>query len=482
MAGITTQIRAGVVIADRYRVIDRLGHGGMATVFLAEDLVLSRQVAVKRLHAAAAEGSAERFKREAQLGAALNHPNIVAVYDTLSGQDGVLIVMEYVPGQPLSGLIATGAVETDEAIRVLREVAHGLDYAHQRGVVHRDVKPANILVRDDGVVKLSDLGVATAAHVSRITATHDVLGTLGYIAPERLDGEAGGPPADIYSLAAVAFEVLSGQRAQRGATPAEALRRSASEPPPDLREAWPQAPAAAGAVLGRGLDPDPDRRPLSAGRLIEELEAALEPGGAVTAAPRPAKPVTITVSSRSLLRATLIGGLVAAVAAVVALLLASGDGGSPTASGPAANAGPDRSSQGSEPSTEAGPATTTTTTTTTTPPAPAAPTEGASGAELNQQGYDLIGAGRYDEAVPVLRRAVASFPQGTGDLNYAYALYNLGKALRLAGRPEEAIPILEQRLEIPNQVPTVRRELAAARAEAAGRKKAKKGKKGENGE
>jgi hypothetical protein len=476
MAGTTTQIRAGVVIADRYRVIDRLGHGGMATVFLAEDMVLSRQVAVKRLHAAAAEGSAERFKREAQLGAALNHPNIVAVYDTLSGPDGVLIVMEYVPGQPLSGLIAPGAVEPDEAIRVLRDVASGLDYAHLRGVVHRDVKPANILIRDDGVVKLSDLGVATAAHVSRITATHDVLGTLGYIAPERLDGEAGGPPADIYSLAAVAFEVLSGQRPQRGATPAEALRRSALEPP-DLREAWPDAPPAAAAVVGRGLDPDPDRRPLSAGRLIEELEAALEPSGAVTAAARPARPVTITASSRSLLRATLVGALLAVAAGVIALLVAGGDGGSPTTAGPAANAGPNRSSPGSGSSTEAGP-TTTTTTTTTTAPAPA-PTDDASGAELNDQGFALIGEGRYEEAVAVLQRAVDSFPAGTSDLNYAYALYNLGQALRLAGRPEEAIPILEQRLEIPNQVSTVRRELAAARAEAAGGKKAKKDKNGE---
>jgi tetratricopeptide (TPR) repeat protein len=479
MAGTTTQIRAGVVIADRYRVIDRLGHGGMATVFLAEDLVLSRQVAVKRLHTVAAEGSAERFKREAQLGAALNHPNIVAVYDTLSGPDGVLIVMEYVPGQPLSGLIAAEAVEPDETIRILRGVAHGLDYAHLRGVVHRDVKPANILVRDDGLVKLSDLGVATAAHVSRITATHDVLGTIGYIAPERLDGEAGGPPADIYSLAAVAFEVLSGQKPQRGGTPAEALRRVASEPPPDLREAWPHAPAAAAAVLGRGLDSDPDRRPLSAGRLIEELEAALEPSGAVTATARPAEPVTITVPSRRLLRATLIGALAAAVAAVIVLLVASGDGGSPTAPGPAANAGPNRSSQEAGASNEAG---STTTTTTTTAPASVAPTEGASGAQLNDQGYALLQAGRYEEAVAVLRRAVGAFPEGTSDLNYAYALYNLGQALRLAGRPEEAIPILEQRLEIPNQIPAVRRELVLARAEAAGGKKGKKAKEGKNGE
>jgi eukaryotic-like serine/threonine-protein kinase len=471
MAGTTTQIRAGVVIAGRYRVIDRLGHGGMATVFLAEDTVLSRQVAVKRMHAAAAEGSAERFRREAQLGAALNHPNIVAVYDTLSGPDGVMIAMEYVPGRPLSELITAGALEPQEAIQILRDVADGLDYAHLRGVVHRDVKPANILVRDDGIVKLSDLGVATAAHVSRITATHDVLGTLGYIAPERLDGDAGGPPADIYSLAAVGFEALSGQRPQHGATPAEALSRSLSAPPPDLREAWPQAPAAAAAVLGRGLDPDPERRPMSAGRLIEELETALEPGGGTTVAVRPAKPVTITVSSRSFLRAIAIGGLAAGLAVVIAVLVASGDGGSPTASAPAANAGPDRPGQDSGP---AGPTTTTTTTTTTTAPASAAPTAGASGAELNDQGYALTQAGRYEEAIPLLQRAVESFPDGTSDINYAYALFNLGQALRLAGRPDEAIPILEQRLEIPDQRAEVERELVAARAAAAGGEKPKK--------
>src|SRR3954452_13871468 len=127
MAGRTTQIRAGVVIAERYRVIDRLGHGGMATVFLAEDLVLSRQVAVKRLHTEAAESGAERFRREAQLGASLNHPNIVAVYDTISGPDGVLLVMEYVPGRPLSSLISFGSVEPEEASGILREVAAGLD-------------------------------------------------------------------------------------------------------------------------------------------------------------------------------------------------------------------------------------------------------------------------------------------------------------------------------------------------------------------
>jgi tetratricopeptide (TPR) repeat protein/predicted Ser/Thr protein kinase len=478
MAGTTAQIRAGVVIAGRYRVIDRLGHGGMATVFLAEDMVLSRQVAVKRMHTAAGEESAERFKREAQLGAALNHPNIVSVYDTVSGPDGVLIVMEYVPGRPLSELIAAGSADPAEAIRILRDVARGLDYAHLRGVVHRDVKPANILVRDDGVVKLSDLGVATAAHVSRITATHDVLGTLGYIAPERLDGEAGGPPADVYALAAVAFQALSGERPHLGATPAEALRRSAADPPPDLREAWPGAPAAAAAILGRGLDPDPDRRPLSAGRLIEELEAGLEASGTAAAAQSPAAtaardragPVKISRSSGSRVRAMLVGALLAVAAGVVALVLAAGDGDAPTTAGREADAGP---GTGDSARPGEGTKTSTTTTTTTVAQAPPKPDGSLSGAALNEQGFALIEQGRYDEAAAVLRHAVDSFPAGTSDLNYAYALYNLGHALRLAGRPEEAIPILEQRLEIPNQVETVERELAAARAAAGGGKEPK---------
>ena len=255
--------------------------------------------------------------------------------------------------------------------------------------------------------------MATAAHVSRITATHDVLGTLGYIAPERLDGEPGGPLADVYSLAAVAFEVLSGQRPQRGATPAEALRRSAAEPPPDLREAWPHAPAAAAAVLGRGLDPDPDRRQPSAGRLIEELEAALQPSGAATAAGPPGQAgddhrlVQDAACGRRwsghCSRSRRASWRCSWPAATTARRPAPGRPRTPARTAPARARVP-RPSEGS---------TTTTTTTTTTAPAPAAPTAGRSGAELNDQGFALIQAGHYEEAVPVLRRAVDSFPEGT---------------------------------------------------------------------
>jgi tetratricopeptide (TPR) repeat protein len=260
--------------------------------------------------------------------------------------------------------------------------------------------------------------------VSQITTTNDVVGTLAYIAPERLEGaERGGPPCDVYSLAAVGYEALSGRLAQRGTTPAEVLSATAN-PPPDLRDVWEAAPASAAAVLRRGLDPDPRARPTGASALVDELESALAP-------PRP-RAVSAPAADRPTARferapgaprvprwalATAAAGVAALVALVVVLNLPSDD--------------------------------------------PAA------GAALNDEGFALIQQGRPDEAVPILRRAVDSFPEGTSDLNYAYALYNLGNALRISGKPEEAIPILERRLEIPNQIQTVRAELAAAR-EAAG--------------
>ena len=192
-------------IAQRYRTIRRLGAGGMATVVLAEDERLGRLVAIKRLHGESTEEVVRRFRREARLGAALNHPNVVAVYDIASDDEGVLIVMEYVEGRTLREEIADGPLPPERAIAILRGIAGALDYAHQNGVVHRDVKPANVLVRGDGEVKLADLGIASAAEQSKITRSGAVLGTAAYMPPERLDGRPGGAPSDVYALAAVAF-------------------------------------------------------------------------------------------------------------------------------------------------------------------------------------------------------------------------------------------------------------------------------------
>ena len=208
----TAEIKKGTRVAGRYRVLRRLGSGGMATVFLAEDERLGREVALKRLRTAAAEESLRRFEREARIGAGLNHPNLVSIYDTIAEDGDALIVMEYVPGRPLSEEIGGRRLRGRRGLEVLRGLAEALDHAHSAGVVHRDVKPSNVIVRDDGVVKLTDLGIARVEDETQITREGQVVGTLPYMAPERFEGPGRGTPeSDLYSLAALAFEMLSGQ-------------------------------------------------------------------------------------------------------------------------------------------------------------------------------------------------------------------------------------------------------------------------------
>jgi len=492
---VTTEIHAGVVLADRFRVHRRLGSGGTATVFLAEDCVLCRDVAIKRLHTEGSEADVRRFRREARLGASLSHPNLVTVFDTLSGSDGVLIVMEYVRGRPLSDLIAPPGMDPSRLLEILRPVASALDYAHQHGVVHRDVKPANILIAEDRRVKLVDLGTATAGHLTQITAENQVAGTLTYIAPERLIGEsAGEPAADVYSLAVLAFEALTGRPPHRAESPRELLDQVLHEPPPDLIEEWPQAPVKLGRVLKEGMDPDPKRRPASAGDFVRGLDAALADRATASRsfAVAPAESLTMpTAQKRPALlppssprgKSTRRGGWLLPALACIGVLLAggvwlasSGGGGESGESGnrTAGTKQPADRERAGRPATTSATAAQTTATTAEAPPsasAVAAPSAspsdpGATGAQLNAEGYSLIQQGRYAEAIPVLRSAVASFPQETTDLNFAYALFNLGHALRMAGQPETAIPILERRLQIPNQTETVQAELDAARAAA----------------
>jgi serine/threonine protein kinase len=489
--GVTREIGPGVVLAERFSVRDRLGAGGTATVFLAEDTVLGREVAIKRLHTSGSEVDVRRFRREARLGASLMHPNLVTIFDTISGDDGLFIVMEYVRGRPLSDAIGADGLDPRRVLEILRPIASALDYAHEHGVVHRDVKPANILISDARIVKLVDLGTATADHATQITAENEVMGTLAYIAPERLAGDSVGEPAsDVYSLAVVAFEALTGHKPYRADSPAELLERVRGSSPPDLAEGRPQAPARIGGVLAQGMDAEPDRRQASAGTLIRDLEAALpdqdgmlpsqtfEPTQPMEVAPagdegapRPFVPPPTAGRRRSgwLLPALAIAAIL--VAAGVWLAVSGGgtgsNGGGPTANGQSAQ-GPSKGSAGraSASSESTGSAASASGAGSTAVPASSGGGDPETGAQLNEQGYALIQEGRYDEAIPVLQRAVAAFPDGTTDINYAYALYNLGHALRMAGHPDEAIPILEQRLQIPDQTATVQAELDAARAAA----------------
>jgi len=494
----------------------------MATVFLAEDSRLGRSVAVKRLHADSPQDVARRFEREARVGASLNHPNIVTVYDTAIDDEGVLIVMEYVDGESLSQALARGRLETGRAVEVIQAVAAGLDHAHASGVVHRDVKPANVLLANSGSVKLVDLGIASATEGTRLTASGTVLGTPSYMAPEQLEGRATGPPADVYALAAVAFEALSGDKARPGNTPLEIAHQVVSQPPPDIRQAWPEAPREVADVLARGMARDQRERPRSAGVLATELCKSLEPGKgadptmrmaamrptaprarptpapparsaqrvrpAPAPAPRPprtpppARPQPASRGGGRSLRPWLVGAAALAALVAVAVILSSGGGDGGNRDERASDRAAERAAGGSGQATETPPG--------EQPPAPAEPTEPeptapapeepggeadvpastgndpARGTRLNDRGKALLDSGQPEEAVPVLERSVASFPEDSDDINYAYALFNLGNALRLSGRPDEAIPVLERRLEFPDQQDAVARELDLARGDA----------------
>ena len=249
-----------VRVADRYRLLRRVGVGGMGTVWEAEDERLGRQVAVKLLHVSDESDGDVRFLREAQVGATLSHPSIVTVYDVLELDEGIALIMEYVEGQNLrERLRAGGRLPPKEAIAVLRPVAAALDAAHAQGVVHRDVKPANILLGKDGRARLADLGIAFLREGTRLTRPGVVMGTAPYMPPEQLERGAGSPAGDVYALGAVAFEALSGKKARRGRTPMEVALEARNGGPPDLATAWAGATPAAAEVLKRAMAPETDR-------------------------------------------------------------------------------------------------------------------------------------------------------------------------------------------------------------------------------
>jgi eukaryotic-like serine/threonine-protein kinase len=284
---------SAVEIAGRYRLEGRLGYGGMSTVHLAFDRRLERRVAVKLLaeHLAEDPTFVSRFQREAQAAARLVHPNIVQVFDSgLDERTGQhFIVMEYIEGRSCAEILRDeGWVEVDEAASVIEQACEGLYYAHRHGVVHRDVKPGNLLRSREGEVKLADFGIAKATEQSSITQVGSVLGTAAYLAPEQARGEEAGPPADLYALGVVTYQLISGRLPYEAASLTElALKQQREEPPMLDTLVAAVSPELADAVaIALALDPrERYRTAREMGRAMSDAQrglAPVEPGGAHT--------------------------------------------------------------------------------------------------------------------------------------------------------------------------------------------------------
>ncbi len=269
-------IEKQILIGGRYSLRDPLGSGGMAEVFLAYEEVLERDVALKILKEQYADdkGFVERFRREAQSAASLNHPNIVHIYDWGGTENGEAsyIAMEYAPGGTLEDLILEdGALPPYKAIEVASQIAEALGFAHERGVIHRDIKPQNILLSALGDAKVTDFGLARAAYSTSLSQTSLVLGTASYMSPEQAMGGPADPRSDLYSLGVVLYEMLTGELPYEGDTPVSIAVKHVIEPLRAPGEVNSEVPEGISALTQKLLVKDPDDRYRSATQLIEDL-------------------------------------------------------------------------------------------------------------------------------------------------------------------------------------------------------------------
>src|SRR5436190_10850308 len=265
------------LVAERYELVELVGTGGMSSVYKAHDRLLERNVALKVLHPHYGEDGeyVERFRREARAVAQLSHPNIVTVIDRGADGDRQYIVFEYVDGENLKQLVSrTGPLQVRRAIELAIAIADGLAFAHDHGLVHRDVKPQNVLLTPDGEAKVTDFGIARSLDIEHgVTQTGTVLGTSNYIAPEQAGGKPVTPATDVYSLGVVLFELLTGEVPFPGENFVAVAMKHINEPVPDLTSLRPDAPLRLVAAVERALEKDPRRRFASMDELARELRA-----------------------------------------------------------------------------------------------------------------------------------------------------------------------------------------------------------------
>jgi eukaryotic-like serine/threonine-protein kinase len=437
------------LLPPRYRSPERIAVGGMGEVYRATDAVLGRAVAVKLLaeRYSRDDGVRGRFTREALAAARLSgEPNIVTVFDVGEHAERPFIVMEYLGGGSLEDRLREhGAQEVGQSLEWLEQAAAALDAAHRHGVVHRDVKPANLMLDRNGTVHVADFGIASAAGTDSLTMTGTVLGTAGYLSPEQAQGERATPASDRYSLAVVAFELLSGRRPFESESITAEAAAHVNAPVPSIAEIYEGLPMELDAVFRRALAKDPAQRFETASEFVAALRAALAEAAGATRSFRPAASAAPTLSvltpvSRRRARRSRWPFLVALLAlaavggAIAAIVLANGDNKSKAAP-PSQPRTVTVTRQGSTGQT--------TVTTPVTPPPSAAASSSLTGSALNDAGYAKMQAGDYAGALPLLQQAVARL-SGVGYPNEAYANYNLGYTLLQLGRCSDAIPYLQR--------------------------------------
>jgi eukaryotic-like serine/threonine-protein kinase len=446
------------LLPPRYRSPRRIGHGAMGDIYLATDDTLGREVVVKVLSGryAADEAITERFKREGLAAARLSgESGAVTIFDVGEWEGRPFIVMEHLGGGSLEERLAReGAQPPARALAWLEQAAATLDSAHRHGVVHRDVKPANLLLDSHDDLHVADFGIASAAGLDSMTLTGTVLGTAGYLSPEQAQGERAAPASDLYALAVVAYELLSGQRPYETDSPTAEAVAHVHAPVPSIAALRKNLPAELDGVFRRALAKDPAARFDSASEFVSELREALAGSVETTTQLPPAVPAVSArdgVPRRFLIPAALLLGAAAVGASIAAIVTSDGEPTTRTVAGPGGTTTVQQTVT-QEPAPPPPP-----------PPPPPSAAVGASGHTLNDRGYQLMQQGVYSSALPLFQQAVQKL-RGTGprDLYEGYANYNLGYTLYRLGRCSEAVTYLRraEQLEPNRHEPTQIRKRA----------------------
>lgn len=423
--------RTDITLPSRYENLRRIARGGMGEIVRATDRELGREVAVKVLvgHVAEDGDLRRRFKREALAAARLsgNH-NIVTIFDVGEHDGRPMIVMEYLAGGSLEQRLEDGGVEPSRSLDWLEQAAAALDAAHDAGIVHRDVKPGNLLLDDQDRLKVADFGIASTADMDSFTQAGTILGTAGYLSPEQARGERATAASDRYALAVVAWELLTGRRPFESESPTVEAAAHANAPVPSVRAVNPALPAAYDAIFARALAKDPAHRYRRAVEFVGDLRRAMRNEGDDTG---PIMPVAATNRPRRswLVPALVVVGLM--VGGLIAAVIATRN---------------DRAAPLVRTVTRSGQTIRQTVTTAVSPPsthASPAATASPSGASLNNAGYARMQAGDFAGALPLVQEAVQKL-NGTGSLDEAYADYNLAYTRLKLGDCTDVLALLDR--------------------------------------